>query len=56
MPCWTCSFPEAGFSVTFLPVDRNGLVEPDDVRKAITDKTILISIMHGNNEIESPSP
>ena len=40
-----------GFRVTYLPVDAYGLVAPDDVRKAITDKTILISVMHSNNEI-----
>ncbi|MFC1904805.1 cysteine desulfurase NifS [Chloroflexota bacterium] len=45
-----------GFSVTSLPVDAYGLVDPDDVRKAITDKTILISIMHANNEIGTTEP
>lgn len=40
-----------GLSVTYVKVDKNGLVDPGDVRKAITDKTILISIMHANNEI-----
>jgi cysteine desulfurase len=40
-----------GFRVTFLPVGSNGLVDLDDVRKAITDKTILISIMAANNEV-----
>ena len=42
--------------VTYLPVDKYGLVDPDDVRKAITDKTILISIMHANNEIGTIHP
>ncbi|MGD0947802.1 MAG: IscS subfamily cysteine desulfurase [Candidatus Binatia bacterium] len=42
--------------VTYLPVDKTGLVDPDDVRKAITDKTILISIMHANNEIGTIHP
>jgi cysteine desulfurase len=42
--------------VTYLPVDKDGLVDPDDVRKAITDKTILISIMHANNEIGTIHP
>jgi cysteine desulfurase len=37
--------------VTYLRVDRYGMVNPDDVRQAITDKTILISIMYANNEI-----
>jgi cysteine desulfurase len=40
-----------GFRVTFLPVASNGLVDLDDLRKAITDKTILISIMTANNEV-----
>src|SRR4029450_6233953 len=40
-----------GFRVTFLPVGSNGLVDLDDLRKAITDKTILISIMTANNEV-----
>jgi cysteine desulfurase len=52
-----CKFLEKrGFSVTRLPVDRYGLVDPDDVRKAITDKTILVSIMHANNEVGSMEP
>jgi cysteine desulfurase len=40
-----------GFHVTYLPVDKDGLIDPEDVKKAITDKTILISIMLANNEI-----
>jgi cysteine desulfurase len=40
-----------GLHVTYLPVSADGLVDPEDVRKAITDKTILISIMLVNNEI-----
>jgi cysteine desulfurase len=43
-------------TVTYLPVDEQGLVDPDDVRKAITDKTILISIMLANNEIGTIQP
>src|SRR4030066_340634 len=47
----TCKFLEKqGFSITHLPVDGCGIVDPNDVRKAITNKTILISIMHANNE------
>ncbi len=42
--------------VTYLPVDRYGIVDPDDVRKAITDKTVLISLMYANNEIGSIHP
>src|SRR5919108_946578 len=40
-----------GFTITYLPVDRYGLVAPDAVREAITDQTILVSIMHANNEV-----
>jgi cysteine desulfurase len=40
-----------GFRVTYLPVQKDGLVNPEDVRAAITDKTILITIMAANNEI-----
>ncbi|HUH65019.1 MAG TPA: cysteine desulfurase NifS [Syntrophales bacterium] len=53
----TCHFLEKqGFSVTYLPVDQFGLVDPEDVRKAITKKTVLISIMHANNEIGTIEP
>jgi cysteine desulfurase len=42
-----------GFKVTYLGVDKDGIVSPDDLKKAITDKTILVSIMQANNEIGS---
>lgn len=45
-----------GFAVTYLPVDKYGLVDPRDVKQAITDKTILVSIMHANNEIGTIEP
>jgi len=45
-----------GFRATYLPVDEYGLVDPDEVRKAITDKTILISVMQANNEVGSIAP
>jgi cysteine desulfurase len=48
----TCKHLEKeGFRVTFLPVDNKGLVNVDDLRNAITDKTVLISIMTANNEV-----
>ncbi len=45
-----------GFEVTYLPVDEFGLVNPADVEKAITDKTMLITIMAANNEIGTIEP
>lgn len=45
-----------GFSVTYLPVDKYGTVSPDSVDKAIRDDTILVSIMHANNEIGTVEP
>lgn len=53
----SCKFLERrGFSITYLPVDGYGLVDPDDVRRAITGKTILISVMYANNEIGTIEP
>jgi cysteine desulfurase len=43
-------------TVTYLPVDRYGMVDPDAVRKAITDKTVLITLMYANNEIGTIHP
>jgi len=40
-----------GFEVTYVPVGHDGLVDPDEIRKALTPKTILISVMFANNEI-----
>ena len=52
-----CEFlKKRGFEITYLPVDKYGLVDPEDVSKAITDKTILVSIMHANNEIGTIEP
>ena len=53
----TCEYLQTrGFETTYLPVDEHGLVDPSDVEKAITDKTILVSIMHANNEIGTIEP
>ncbi len=52
-----CKFLEKrGFQITYLPVDKYGLANPDDVKKAITDKTILISVMHASNEVGTIEP
>jgi len=52
-----CKFLERrGFTITYLPVDEYGLVEPQDVKKAITDKTVLISVIHANNEVGTIEP
>jgi len=45
-----------GFKVAYLGVDKDGLVSCDDLKKAITDKTILVSIMHANNEMGTIEP
>ena len=45
-----------GFEVTYLPVDEYGLVDPDDVERAIGDRTILVSVMLANNEIGTIEP
>ena len=53
----TCHFLEKfGFDVTYLPVDRYGMVDPDEVGRAVTDKTILTSIMMANNEVGTVQP
>jgi len=50
------SLQKLGYQVTQFPVDKDGLVDPAEVKKAITDKTILISIMHANHEIGTIEP
>jgi cysteine desulfurase len=45
-----------GFQVTYVKVDREGRVDPDDIKKAITDKTILVSVMLANNEVGTVQP
>ena len=53
----TCKFMESqGFQATLLPVERDGRVSPGDLKKAITDKTILVSVMHANNEAGTIQP
>jgi len=53
----TCRYLEAmGYKVTYLPVDQNGQIEPDDIRKAIRKDTILITIMYANNETGNVLP
>lgn len=48
----TCKWLEQqGFTVTYLGVDKDGFVNPEDIKKAITLKTMLVSVIHGNNEI-----
>ena len=45
-----------GFHVTYLPVDKTGLVDPGAVEVALTDKTVLVSLMHANNEVGTIHP
>ncbi len=53
----TCQYLKTrGCEVTFLPVDDTGRVDPEQVREAITDKTVLVSIMAANNEIGTLAP
>ncbi|MCK9364314.1 MAG: cysteine desulfurase NifS [Syntrophales bacterium] len=53
----TChDLEQQGCRVTYLPVDRYGAVDPDAVKNAVTNKTILISIMHANNEVGTIQP
>ena len=53
----TCkSLEREGFQVTYVPVDEEGLIKIEELKKAITDQTILISVMHANNEIGTIQP
>jgi cysteine desulfurase len=52
-----CKFlQKLGFNITCVGVDKEGLVSPEDIGRAVTDKTILISVMHANNEIGTIQP
>jgi len=52
-----CRFLERlGAKVTYVPADGSGLVDPEDVRRAITPQTILVSVMHANNEVGTVQP
>jgi cysteine desulfurase len=52
-----CAFLERqGAEVTYLPVDRTGRIDPEDLRRAIRPATILVSIMHANNEVGTVQP
>lgn len=50
------SLQKQGFQLDFLPVDRNGIVNLDELRRLVTSRTALISVMHANNEIGSIQP
>jgi cysteine desulfurase len=53
----TCQYLERfGFKTTYLPVDTYGCVDPDDIGRAITDQTVLVSIMYANNEVGTIEP
>ncbi len=50
------SLKENGFDITYIPVDESGIVSLSDIERAITDRTILITIMHANNEVGTIQP
>ncbi len=52
-----CNFlKKIGFKITFLPVDEYGVVDPKDVERLVTEETILVSVMHANNEVGTIQP
>ncbi len=50
------SLEKQGFDITYIPIDSDGLIDPKNIQKAITEKTILISIMYANGEIGTIEP
>jgi cysteine desulfurase len=53
----TCQYLERfGFKTTYLPVDEYARINPDDVARAITDQTVLVSVMYANNEVGTIEP
>ncbi len=54
----TCRYLEErlGFKVTYIPVDKYGMADPDDIHLAITGETILVTVMHANNEVGTIEP
>ncbi|MFA0748181.1 cysteine desulfurase NifS [Fervidibacter sp.] len=53
----TCkALEDMGFFVTYLPVDEHGLISPEQVAEAVNERTILVSVMHANNEIGTIEP
>jgi cysteine desulfurase len=52
-----CQYLERfGFEVTYVPVDRYGMADPDDVARAVTERTVLVSVMTANNEVGTIQP
>lgn len=53
----SCHFLEKrGFKISYLPVDRFGMIDPDEIKKAITPRTILVTVIHASNEVGTIQP